>query len=60
MFQAQLVSLVFLCGAIALAGGPALDWSRPLAPAFVALMAVSLIGYAAFYAWCERGLRRQG
>ncbi|BDZ46054.1 hypothetical protein [Naasia aerilata] len=60
MFQAQLVSLVFLCGALALAGGGALDWSRPVAPAFVALICGSLIGYAAFYAWCEWGRRRAG
>ncbi len=57
VFQAQLVSLVFITGALAIAHGD-LDWSRPATPVVVAGMAFSLLAYAAFYAWCELGRAR--
>jgi hypothetical protein len=57
MFQAQLVSLVFIVGALILGGGD-LEWSRPAAPLFVAGILGSLVAYGAFYVWSERALRR--
>ena len=51
VFQAQLISLAFICLALVLAGGD-LDWSRPATPWFVAGMIGSFVVYAAFYAYC--------
>ncbi len=46
LFQAQLVSLVaIVCSLIA--GREALHWDRPATPAFLALIAVAFVGYAA-------------
>jgi uncharacterized integral membrane protein len=56
MLQAQLVSLAFMALALLLSGG-ALQWSRFMAPAFVAMIVASLAIYVAVYLWCER-LRR--
>lgn len=53
ILQAQIVSLVFIAGALIIAGG-ALDWTRPTAAAFVAVIAASLIVYLAVYFVCER------
>jgi hypothetical protein len=57
VFQAQLVSLVFLGAALLVAGGDLL-WSRPAAPLFVAGIGLSFLVYVAFYAYNERMLRR--
>ena len=59
MFQAQLVSLLFILGALVLGGGD-LQWSRPTAPLFVAGIAASAVVYVLFYVWGERSLRRAG
>ncbi|MFF1877002.1 hypothetical protein [Leifsonia sp. NPDC058230] len=58
MFQAQLASLVFIAGALAIRNGD-LDWTRPSTPMFVIGIAVSFVVYAAFYLWCETALRRR-
>ena len=52
VFQAQLISLAFICLALILAGGD-LEWSRPATPWFVAGMIGSFVVYAAFYLYCE-------
>jgi hypothetical protein len=57
MFQAQLVSLVFITAALALRHDD-LDWTRPAAVIFVCGMVFSLLAYAAFYTWGEVGMRR--
>lgn len=57
LFQAQLISLVAIACSL-VAGRAALLWDRPATPAFVALVAVALAGYAAFVIWCETRLRR--
>jgi hypothetical protein len=57
MFQAQLVSLVFITAALALRHDD-LDWSRPAATIFVCGMVFSLLAYAGFYIWGEVGMRR--
>ena len=59
VFQAQIVSLAFIIGALVLARAD-LDWSRPAAPALVVGLAGSLLAYIAFYFSCERGLRGRG
>ncbi|MFC0682337.1 hypothetical protein ACFFGH_31290 [Lysobacter korlensis] len=56
MFQAQLVSLLFILGALVLGGGD-LQWSRPAAPLFVAGILASAVVYVLFYLWSERSLR---
>jgi len=56
VFQAQIVSLVFLLGALVIARAD-LDWSRPVTPVVVGGLAFSLLAYVAFYAWCERRVR---
>jgi hypothetical protein len=56
VFQAQIVSLLFIIGALVLARAD-LDWSTPAAPILIAGLAGSLAAYVAFYAYCERGLR---
>lgn len=56
VFQAQLVSLVFITLALVLGGGE-LQWSRPAAWLFVAGIAASLIVYGSFYAYVERRVR---
>ncbi|WP_210480695.1 hypothetical protein [Naasia sp. SYSU D00948] len=53
MLQAQLVSLAAMALALVLSGG-ALLADRPMAPAFVATIVLSLALYAAVYLWCER------
>lgn len=57
LFQAQLLSLVAITVSL-IAGRDALLWDRPVTPAFVALVAVALAGYAAFALWCESRMRR--
>lgn len=59
IFQAQIVSLVFITAALALARGD-LATSGLAAPAFVLGIAVSLVGFTAFYLWCERRSARTG
>ena len=57
LFQAQLVSLVaIICSLIA--GREALLWDRLATPAFLALIAVAFIGYAALTAAMEIRIRR--
>lgn len=56
VFQAQLFSLVFILGALAIARSD-LQWSRPATPLVVGGLSLSLIAYAAFYAYCERMMR---
>ncbi|WP_411699937.1 hypothetical protein [Conyzicola sp.] len=56
IFQAQLVSLVFIAGALVFAAGD-LTWDRPAGPAFAVGIALSLVAYAAFYVYCERRSR---
>lgn len=55
LLQAQLVSLAFICLALALARDD-LDWSRPVTGWFVSGMVVSFLVYGATYVGCE--LRR--
>jgi hypothetical protein len=57
MFQAQLLSLAFILGALVL-GGADLQWSRPAAPLFVTGIVASAIAYVVFYLWSERSLRQ--
>jgi hypothetical protein len=52
LFQAQWISLAFICLALILARGD-LNWSRPATAWFVTGMIASLVVYAAFYAYCE-------
>ncbi|HYI32150.1 MAG TPA: hypothetical protein VEX88_01670 [Glaciibacter sp.] len=56
MFQAQLVSLVFISAALLLAWNN-IAWSRPSAPLFVSGILASLVLYAVFYGYNERKLR---
>lgn len=56
LVQAELVSLLLIAAALLLARDD-LRWERPAAAAFVLGIAASLVGFAAFYAWCERALR---
>lgn len=57
LFQAQLLSLVaIVCSLIA--GRDALHWDRPATPAFLALIAVAFIGYAALTAAMEARTRQ--
>lgn len=53
VFQAQLVSLVFICAALVISRGD-LDWTRPATGWFVGGIAFSLLGYTAFYLYCAR------
>jgi hypothetical protein len=53
IFQAQIVSLVSIAVALAFSLGD-IAWQRPAGPAFVVGIAVSLIAFGAFYAYCER------
>jgi hypothetical protein len=53
VFQAQLVSLVFIGAALVVARDD-LDWSRPATGWFVGGIALALVGYAAFYLYCAR------
>lgn len=61
IYQAQLFSLSLIAIALVVARGD-LAWSRPIAPLFVTGIVLSLVGYAAFYRWCERhaNLREEG
>ena len=59
IFQAQIVSLVFITAALALARGD-LAATGFAAPAFVMGIVVSLVGFTAFYLWCERRSERTG
>lgn len=59
MFQAQLVSLVFIIAALLFAWND-LDWSRPSAGLFVGGILASFVLYAAFYAYNETRFRAQG
>lgn len=61
IYQAKLFSLSFIALALVVARGD-LQWARPAAPLFVAGIVLSLLGYAAFYWWCERhsNLREEG
>lgn len=57
IFQAQLVSLVFIIGALAL-GRNDLDWTKPATPAVLGGLAVSLLAYVAFYLYNEKRMPR--
>jgi hypothetical protein len=58
LFQAQLLSLVaIVCSLIA--GRDALHWDRPATPAFLALIGLGFIGYAALTAAMEARIRRR-
>jgi len=52
MFQAQLFSLVFILGALAIARDD-LEWSRPATGLVVGGLVFSVIAYAAFYLYCD-------
>jgi hypothetical protein len=54
--QAELVSLLCIALALVLGTGD-LVWERPAAACFVVGIAVSLLGFGAFYLWNERRLR---
>lgn len=56
MFQAQLISLVFITAALLFAWNQ-MEWSRPSAPLFVCGIVASFVVYAVFYAYNERQLR---
>ena len=57
LFQAQLVSLIaIVCSLIA--GRDALHWDRPATPAFLTLITVAFVGYAALTLAMELRLRR--
>ncbi|WP_382308875.1 hypothetical protein [Herbiconiux sp. UC225_62] len=55
--QAELISLVFIVAALLIRWDDLL-WVRPSAPIFFGGIVVSLLAYAAFYAYCESRLRR--
>ena len=55
--QAEIVSLLFIAVALAVSVRD-LEWERPAAAAVVGGILVSLLGFASFYVWCERRLRR--
>ncbi|MGD8168773.1 hypothetical protein ACEXOS_021280 [Herbiconiux sp. P16] len=55
--QAELISLVFIVAALLIRWNDLL-WERPSAPLFFGGIVVSLLAYAAFYAYCEWRLRR--
>jgi hypothetical protein len=55
--QAELISLVFIVAALLIRWNDLL-WERPSAPLFFVGIVVSLLAYAAFYAYCEGRLRR--
>lgn len=57
LFQAQLVSLVFIIAALAIAQGD-LEWGRFSAPLVVGGLVLSLVGYASVYVYCERELAK--
>jgi hypothetical protein len=57
LFQAQLVSLVFILATIAIANSD-LRFDRPSAPALVIGLIGSFVGYLLFYLWCERSTKR--
>jgi hypothetical protein len=59
IFQAQIASLVFIAGALALASGD-LDGHEPAGPAFVAGIALSLVAFVGFYLYCESRSARRG
>jgi hypothetical protein len=57
LFQAQLLSLfAIVCSLIA--GRDALHWDRPATPAFLGLIAIALVGYAALTVAMEIRIRR--
>jgi hypothetical protein len=53
VFQAQIVSLVFLVGALVIARADLL-WSRPVTPWLTAGIGSSLLAFLVFYVYCER------
>ncbi len=57
LFQAQLVSLAFICLALVLARAD-LEWSRAATAWFIAGMAGAFVVYLAFYLFCENNARR--
>ena len=59
VFQAQLVSLVFIGAALVISRDD-LDWSRPATAWFVGGIALALVGYAAFYLYCARAAKWGG
>ncbi|HEY9523889.1 MAG TPA: hypothetical protein VIR33_11670 [Thermopolyspora sp.] len=59
LFQAQLVSLVFIGAALVISRGD-LDWARPATGWFVGGIALTLAGYAAFYLYCARAAKWRG
>jgi hypothetical protein len=58
LFQAQLLSLIAIAASL-IAGGDALRWDRPATPAFLALIAVAFVGYAALTIAMEVRIRRR-
>jgi len=56
--QAEIVSLVFIALALAIAGGD-VAWQNLGAPAFVVGISASLLGFSALYIWCERRMRTE-
>ena len=56
IFDAEILSLVFLAGALVLARGD-VSWSRPVAAVVAVGLAASLAGYVAFWLYCRRFLR---
>lgn len=56
MLQAELASLVFMLGALLIAGGD-LHWERPMAAGFVAVLVLALVLYGGVYGWAERQMR---
>ena len=56
--QAEIVSLVFIALALAIAGGD-VTWQNLGAPAFVIGITASLLGFSALYIWCERRMRTE-
>jgi hypothetical protein len=53
IFQAELVSLLAIAGAIVVRAGD-IAWQRPSGPVFVVGIGLSLVAFGVFYAYCER------
>lgn len=53
IFDAEILSLVFLAGALVLARGN-IEWARPAASVVTVGLAASLVSYVAFWLYCRR------